>query len=89
MPGTDEPVVDHATAVARALAGLEVDREFWRAALPTWHRTGNWDTAKHGPAPGKPGCCVPVELLPASCVVAQLLIRPRLISVKAREPRIT
>jgi hypothetical protein len=72
MPGTDEPVVDHATAVAQALPGLEVtETQFWLAALHTWHRTGNWDTAKLGPAPGKPGFCLPAELLPASCVVAR------------------
>jgi hypothetical protein len=67
MPGTDEPDVDHATAIARAVAGLDVNEtDWWRAVLHAWRRTGKWDTAKLGPAPGTPGCRVPAELLPKS-----------------------
>jgi hypothetical protein len=56
-------------AVAKALAGLDVSQaDLWRAQLHTWEGTGKWDTVKLGPAPGKPGCRVPTELIRAKTV---------------------
>lgn len=45
------------------LPPAEVPRATWERRFGQWRKSGWWDANAFGPAPGQPGCRVPVDLL--------------------------